>query len=149
MNNLIPLNLILLRFMHHFSSYEHFRRLGHIKFFKGDILGYVFKFKPISVKHRLARITVKPYGTSDYRTLNCPILRILKSDTPFVLHISWLPNIVQKCFCTPDEAMDPTFQMKYVIAFMFVAEDIKQKLRRIFLWTPCIGENLWVFITKQ
>ena len=25
--------------------------------------------------------------------------------------------IVQKCFCTPDKAMGPNFQMKYVIAF--------------------------------
>ena len=28
-----------------------------------------------------------------------------------VLLISWLPEIIQKCFCTPDRAMDPTFQM--------------------------------------
>ena len=32
MNNLIALNLILPRFMHTFSSYEHFRRLGNILF---------------------------------------------------------------------------------------------------------------------
>ena len=33
------------------------------------------------------------------------------------LPISQLPDIVQKCFCTPDGAMDPTFLMKYVTAF--------------------------------
>ena len=36
---------------------------------------------------------------------------------PFDLTISWLPDIVQKLFCTPDEAMDHTFQMKYGLAF--------------------------------
>ena len=34
-----------------------------------------------------------------------------------VLLISQLPDIVQKCFCTPDGPMDPTLQMKYVPAF--------------------------------
>ena len=38
-------------------------------------------------------------------------LNILKYDTPFNLLISRLPNIVEKSFCTPDEAMDPTFQI--------------------------------------
>ena len=36
--------------------------------------------------------------------------------THFDLTISRLPDIVQKRFCTPDEAMDPTFQMKYDLA---------------------------------
>ena len=31
--------------------------------------------------------------------------------------ISRIPNIVQQRFCTPDKAMDPTFLMKYVLAF--------------------------------
>ena len=35
----------------------------------------------------------------------------------FNLLTSRLPNVVQKCFCTPDEAMDATFQIKYVLAF--------------------------------
>ena len=35
----------------------------------------------------------------------------------FDLLISRLPNIVQKNFCTPDEAIDPTFPMNYVPAF--------------------------------
>ena len=34
-----------------------------------------------------------------------------------VLFISQLPDIVQKCFCTPDGPMDPTFKMKYLPAF--------------------------------
>ena len=35
----------------------------------------------------------------------------------FVLHISRLPDIAQKTACTQNEAMDVTFQMKYVSAF--------------------------------
>ena len=31
----------------------------------------------------------------------------------FDFRISRLPVIIQKRFCTPDGAMDPTFQMKY------------------------------------
>ena len=34
----------------------------------------------------------------------------------FNLTISRLPDIIQKRFCTPDEAMDPTFQLKYGLA---------------------------------
>jgi len=34
----------------------------------------------------------------------------------FVLHISRLPDIAQKTDCTQNEAMDVTFQMKYVSA---------------------------------
>ena len=28
--------------------------------------------------------------------------------------IPWLPDLAQECFCTPDGAMGPTFQIKYV-----------------------------------
>ena len=35
----------------------------------------------------------------------------------FVLHISRLPDIAQKTACTQNEAMDVTFQMKYVSTF--------------------------------
>ena len=35
----------------------------------------------------------------------------------FVLLISRLPDIAQKTACTRNEAMDVTFQMKYVLAF--------------------------------
>ena len=35
----------------------------------------------------------------------------------FDLLISWLRYIIKKGFCTPDGAMDLTFQMKYVPAF--------------------------------
>ena len=35
----------------------------------------------------------------------------------FVLLISRLPDIAQKTACTQNEAMDLTFQMKYVLAF--------------------------------
>ena len=40
----------------------------------------------------------------------------------FDLLISLLPDIIQKCFCTPDGAMDHTFQMYQP---MFVAGEIK------------------------
>ena len=60
------------------------------------------------------------------------ILRHASSSNHFDLIISWLPDIVQKSFCTLDRAMDPTFQM-------FVAREIRQKLRAIFVrffWPP-------------
>ena len=51
----------------------------------------------------------------------------------FVLLISRLPDIAQKTACTRNEALDVTFQMKYVLV---LAGDIKQKLLRIFLRHP-------------
>ena len=38
----------------------------------------------------------------------------------FDLLISRFLDIIQKCFCTPDAAMDPLFRMKYVSAFKHV-----------------------------
>ena len=57
-----------------------------------------------------------------------------------VLLISRLLNIVQKCFCTPDGAMDPTFQIKYVPAFQHVCSRryYSNNLGCIFFGTPCI-----------
>ena len=55
--------------------------------------------------------------------------------------ISQLPNIIQKCFCTPDRPMDPTFQMRYVLKTfsMFVAREFKQKLRLTFWRHPVLN----------
>ena len=38
----------------------------------------------------------------------------------FDLTISRLPDIVQKRFCTPDETMEPNFQVKYGLALLQV-----------------------------
>ena len=38
----------------------------------------------------------------------------------FDLLISLFPNFIQKCFCTPNGAIDLTFQMEYVQAFLQV-----------------------------
>ena len=84
-------------------------------------------------KYKGAKIKVKQYGTPDFKTLR---LSNIHTFWNLIRHfnylISWLPDIVQICFCTPDGAMDPTFKIN-----MFVAKEIKQKLWHIFLWTPC------------
>ena len=80
-------------------------------------------------KYKGAKIKVKQYGTTDFKTLRLSNNQTFGNLIPyFILLISRLPNIVPKSFCTPDEAMDPT---------MFAAREIKEKLRRIFFWTPC------------
>ena len=55
-----------------------------------------------------------------------------------VLLISRIADIVQKCICTPNRAMDPTFQMKYVHvqAFLHVTRDIIQTILSAFSGTP-------------
>ena len=65
----------------------------------------------------------------------------MKSDTPFDLLISQLPDIVQKSFCTSDGAIDLTFQMNYVpVFYIFVAREIKQtllhKFSEFFVYSP-------------
>ena len=32
----------------------------------------------------------------------------------------------QKCFCTPDEAIDPIFPIKFQLSSMFIAGEIKE-----------------------
>ena len=49
-----------------------------------------------------------------------------------VVLLSWVPDIVQMHFCTAEGAMDPTFQMNDVPAFL-VAREVQQKLRLIFV----------------
>ena len=49
----------------------------------------------------------------------------------FDLLIFWLPDIVQRSFCTPDGAINPTIQMPKPSS-MFVAKDIKKKQSHIF-----------------
>ena len=56
------------------------------------------------------------------------------------LLIPRLPDRVRKCFCTPDGAMDPTFQIKYIPSkFVFnLMEIMIIKQIPLFFETPCI-----------
>ena len=51
--------------MQSFSSYEHFRRLGH---FKEDILLGMLKVQTHFFQYKGAEINVKQYGTTDFKT---------------------------------------------------------------------------------
>ena len=44
-----------------------------------------------------------------------------------VLLISRLPEIIQKCFCTPDRAMDPTFQMNQPSSMFLAGETVSSE----------------------
>ena len=57
----------------------------------------------------------------------------------FNFSISRLPDIAQKCFCTPDGAKDPTFQMRYV-----AAGDISQTIL-----DACFWDTLYIKPTYQ
>ena len=63
------------------------------------------KMHPRLLKFDTARI----YSTYQY-------LEFLIMISNFDFLIPRLPDIVQKCFCTPDGATYPTFQMRYVSA---------------------------------
>ena len=68
-------------------------------------------------KYKGAEIKVKQYGTPDFKTLRLSNIQTFGNLIPhFNLLISRLPNILRKSFCTPEEAMDLTFIMKYVPA---------------------------------
>ena len=56
-----------------------------------------------------------------------------------VLLIPRLPDMVQKCFCTPDGAMDPIFLMKYIPSrFVFnLVEIMITKQIPLFFEAPC------------
>ena len=43
--------------------------------------------------------------------------KLKKIKENIVLLISWVPDIIKKCFCTPDGPIGPTLQLKYVPAF--------------------------------
>ena len=47
--------------------------------------------------------------------------------------IFWLPDVIHKSYCTPDEAMDPTFQLNMSQpSIVFVAGDIIQTILDAF-----------------
>ena len=57
----------------------------------------------------------------------------------FEFLVSQRPDILQKCFCTPDRSRDPTFQMRYVSAIYHVYSRRykSNNLWDIFFGTPC------------
>ena len=82
-----------------------------------------------------AEIQEKQYGTSDFKTIRLSNIQTFWNLIPyFILLISRLPNIVQKSFCTPDKAMDPTFPMNYALA-----REIKKKMQHIFSGHPVLS----------
>ena len=114
----------------------------HTYHFKGDFLRHVSgsnpflhnniwerRYKQNNMKHQISRQKIVQY------------LEFFILISHFDLLISQLPDIVQKYFCTPDGAMNPTFQMKYVSAILNVCSWIcdSNNLEGIFFGTPCRG----------
>ena len=77
----------------------------------------IFNFQKRPLMTPITRFSLNCYMRPPCQTNNDQILILIPQ---FNLLISRLPNIVQKSFCTPDEAMDPTFPMNYVLAFQHV-----------------------------
>ena len=75
-------DILNLRFMHIYYSYEHFR--SHIQFLRWHPYA-CFKFNPIFVQHKIAKIKTKQSGTSDFKTLDCPITKIFKICYPILI----------------------------------------------------------------
>ena len=91
------------------------------------------KYKQNYMRHQNSRKKINQY------------LKFLIMISNFDFFISRLPDIAQKCFCTPDGATDPTFQMRYVSAIWHVCSRRYQSnnLGDIFFGTPCrVGKNL-------
>ena len=84
----------------------------------GDIILRLarLRFKTISVQHKEAKMKTKQYDTSDLKTKDQTISKILVMKSKFDFLISWLPDIAQKYFYTPDGATDPIFQMRFISA---------------------------------
>ena len=90
----------------------------NISHFKDDVLIRHAECSTHFCKYKGSEIKVKQCGTPDFKTLRLSNIQTFRNLIPhFKLLISRLPNIVQKSFCTPDEAMEPTFPMNYVPAF--------------------------------
>ena len=84
--------------------------------FKGNILRHASSSKPF-----LYNIREPKYKQNNMRHQNSRknINQYLKFENMISnseLSISQRPDIAQKFFCPPDEATDPTFQMRYVSA---------------------------------
>ena len=69
-------------------------------------------FNPISVQHKGAGEKKKIMGHMKFQDSRLSNIPFLKFD--FDLLVSQLPDILQNFFCTPEGAMDLTFQIKYI-----------------------------------
>ena len=67
----------------------------------------------------------------------------------FILLISRLTDIIQKCFCTSDLAMDPTFQVKYVPSFYHVSSQRDWANNSLGEGTPCYQNCLKRYLLFQ
>ena len=60
----------------------------------------------------------------------------------FDLIISWIPDIIQKFYCTPDGVLDPTFQILYIPSrLVFNLMEILIIKQIPFFKAPCIRAN--------
>ena len=99
----------------------------------------VYHFKDYFVLHDsgsnpfLYKIRESRYEQNNMRyqilkQMNVQYLEFFILVSHFELCISRLLYIVQKCFRTPDRAIDPTFQMKYVPDFYYFCNPIIQTI---------------------
>ena len=100
--------------------------------YKGDILRHVSSSTPISVQHKVAEIKAKQCGTSDFKALHCLTFKIFEILCPILIcfYLCLLISYKDVC-CTQDEAMNPTFQRKYVPAFKHVCSWRSSLIRKI------------------
>ena len=101
----------------------------------------MFKFS--SAQHGRAKILVKQYWGSVFETRDCLIFRNFDIwySILFCLYLSSLISY-RKVFVLQTELWIPPF--KWIMSQpsrVFMTREIKQKLRYIFLWTPCIIEG--------
>ena len=80
------------------------------------------KYKQNNMRHQISRHKIIQYLK----------FLILISHIDFL--IFWLPDVIHKSYCTPDEAMDPTFQLNMSQpSIVFVAGDIIQTILDAFI----------------
>ena len=80
-----------------------------------DYLMRIYDIYPVHLIQILDISLGKVSKTSSFLWGVLTIFTIFRGDQTkydIVLLISLLPDIIQKCFCTPDAAMDPHFRMK-------------------------------------
>ena len=102
--------------MQNFFSYEHSKDLD-IAHFKGYILKNISSSNSFLYNIREPKYKQNNIGYLISRRQIVQYLYLYNLIPHFDLLIFQLLDIVQKCFCIPDRAMDPIFQMKYASAF--------------------------------
>ena len=107
--------------------------------FKGDILRHVSDINQFQNNIRIIgsqdiNITIQDIKFQDKSLSNIQNVLFHFDLLRYQLH-----DIVQKYLYTPDEAMYPTFQMKYVLAIQHVCSwrCYSNNLEDIFFGTPC------------